>query len=94
MDPQEPTMRPRRPADIPERRDYTPKGRIRRILHEYRAASLVLMLGVLVAAGLFVATSAWAVNERLFRVNAIKLAPSRDDANVLTMQLTVMGLMG
>ncbi len=33
-------------------------------------------------------------NERLFRVNAIKVAPSRDDPSVLTMQLTVMGLMG
>jgi Tfp pilus assembly protein PilO len=33
-------------------------------------------------------------NERLFRVNAIKLAPARDDNNLLQMQLTVMGLMG
>jgi hypothetical protein len=57
----------RRPDGVPERRDYTPKGRIRRIIHEYRAASVMLMLGVLVAAGLFVATSAWAVNERLTR---------------------------
>jgi lipoprotein-anchoring transpeptidase ErfK/SrfK len=60
-------LRPRRPADIPERRDYTPKGRVRRIYHDYRGAALAMMLAVLVAAGLFVATSAWAVNERLTR---------------------------
>jgi len=57
----------RRPDSIPERRDYTPKGRLRRIYHNYRGASLTLVLAVLVAAGLFAATSAWAVNERLTR---------------------------
>lgn len=67
MDPHEPTMRPRRPADIPERRDYTPKGRVRRIIHDYRRTALLMLLSVAVAAGLFVATSAWAVNERLTR---------------------------
>jgi lipoprotein-anchoring transpeptidase ErfK/SrfK len=60
-------FRPRRPADIPERRDYTPKGRVRRIYHDYRRTALLMMLCVVVAAGLFVATSAWAVNERLTR---------------------------
>ena len=60
-------LRPRRPDDIPERRDYTPKGRVRRIYHDYRGTALMMMLTVLVAAGLFVATSAWAVNERLTR---------------------------
>jgi Tfp pilus assembly protein PilO len=35
-----------------------------------------------------------AANQRLFRVNALKVAPARDDVNVLNMQLTVMGLMG
>lgn len=60
-------FRPRRPEDVPERRDYTPKGRVRRIYHDYRGTSLLMMLTVLVAAGLFVATSAWAVNERLTR---------------------------
>jgi lipoprotein-anchoring transpeptidase ErfK/SrfK len=66
MDKNQP-LRPRRPDDIPERRDYTPKGRVRRIYHDYRGTSLLMMLTVLVAAGLFVATSAWAVNERLTR---------------------------
>ncbi|MBW3654916.1 MAG: L,D-transpeptidase [Gemmatimonadetes bacterium] len=60
-------FRPRRPDNIPERRDYTPKGRLRRIYHNYRAAAVTLLLAVLVSAGLFVATSAWAVNERLTR---------------------------
>ena len=66
MDEKEP-LRPRRPEDIPERRDYTPRGRVRRIYHDYRGTALMLMLAVVVAAGLFVATSAWAVNERLTR---------------------------
>jgi hypothetical protein len=57
----------RRPDGVPERRDYTPKGRIRRIIHEYRWSSLTMMLAVLVAAGLFVSTALWAVNERLTR---------------------------
>jgi lipoprotein-anchoring transpeptidase ErfK/SrfK len=60
-------FRPRRPDSIPERRDYTPKGRLRRIYHNYRGAALTLLLAVLVSAGLFAATSAWAVNERLTR---------------------------
>jgi lipoprotein-anchoring transpeptidase ErfK/SrfK len=66
MDEKEP-LRPRRPDDIPERRNYTPGGRVRRIYHDYRGMALVMMLTVLVAAGVFVATSAWAVNERLTR---------------------------
>jgi lipoprotein-anchoring transpeptidase ErfK/SrfK len=57
----------RRPDTIPERRDHTPKGRVRRILFDHRGLGLTMILGVLVAAGLFVATSAWAVNERLTR---------------------------
>ena len=60
-------FRPRRPDSIPERRDYTPKGRLRRIYHNSRGGALTLVLAVLVAAGLFAATSAWAVNERLTR---------------------------
>ncbi|HZG43002.1 MAG TPA: L,D-transpeptidase [Longimicrobium sp.] len=60
-------FRPRRPDGIPERRDYTPKGRLRRIYHNYRGSALTLLLAVLVSAGLFAATSAWAVNERLTR---------------------------
>ena len=57
----------RRPEDVPERRDYTPKGRVRRIMHDYRRTALVMMLAVAASALLFVAASAWAVNERLTR---------------------------
>lgn len=57
----------RRPDSIPERRDYTPKGRVRRILFDHRGAGITMLLAVVVAAGLFVASSAWAVNERLTR---------------------------
>lgn len=67
MDPREPTPQRRRPDSIPERRDYTPKGRVRRIIHDYRGSALLMLLSVAVAAGLFAATSAWAVNERLTR---------------------------
>lgn len=57
----------RRPDSVPERRDYTPKGRVRRIIHDHKWSALTLMLFVVATAGLFVATSAWAVNERLTR---------------------------
>lgn len=57
----------RRPDGVPERRDHTPKGRVRRILFDHRGLGVTMILAVLVAAGLFVATSAWAVNERLTR---------------------------
>ncbi|HEX6040016.1 hypothetical protein, partial [Longimicrobium sp.] len=57
----------RRPDGVPERRNYTPGGRVRRIIHDHRLSALTLMLFVVAAAGLFVATSAWAVNERLTR---------------------------
>lgn len=67
MDTNESYENRRRPDGVPERRDYTPKGRIRRIIHEYRWSSLSMLLAVLVAAGLFVSTALWAVNERLTR---------------------------
>ena len=35
-----------------------------------------------------------ASNQRLFRVNSLKLAPARDEVSVLNMQLTIMGVMG
>lgn len=57
----------RRPDGVPERRDHTPKGRVRRILFDHRGLGIMMILSVVVAAGLFVATSAWAVNERLTR---------------------------
>jgi lipoprotein-anchoring transpeptidase ErfK/SrfK len=67
MDANESYANRRRPDGVPERRDYTPKGRVRRIIHDHRWSSLTLILCVLVAAGLFVSTALWAVNERLSR---------------------------
>lgn len=52
---------------IEDRRDYTPPGRLRRIMHDHRGTTLALLLGVALSAVLFAATSAWAVNERLER---------------------------
>ncbi|HEX8392893.1 MAG TPA: L,D-transpeptidase [Longimicrobium sp.] len=57
----------RRPDSVPERRDYTPKGHVRRIFHDHKLGVVLALLGVLLSAGLFAATSAWAVNERLTR---------------------------
>src|SRR5215218_2128351 len=52
---------------VPDRRDWTPPGRLRRIAHDHRRTVTGLLLGVLVAAGLFVATSAMAVDARFDR---------------------------
>ena len=54
-------------AGTPERRDHTPPGRLRRIFHDYRGAVWLLVGLVVLSAGLFAATSAWAVNERFER---------------------------
>jgi hypothetical protein len=64
-------------AGVPERRNYTPPGRLRRIFHDHRFA-VVAMLGlVMVAAGLFAATAAWAGNER-FKRDVAEIAYMRD----------------
>jgi len=52
---------------IEDRRNYTPPGRLRRIAHDHRGTVVALLVCALIAAGLFVATSAWAVNARLER---------------------------
>jgi hypothetical protein len=57
----------RRPEEIPERRDHTPPGRVRRILFDHRAPALRFIVAAAVSALLFVGTSAWAVNERYER---------------------------
>lgn len=54
-------------SGIEDRRDYTPPGRLRRIVHDHRKSTLALLLGVAAAALLFAATSAWAVSERFER---------------------------
>lgn len=54
-------------AGTPERRNYTPPGRLRRIFHDHRWSVLALILLVVGAATLFAWTSAYAVNERYER---------------------------
>jgi lipoprotein-anchoring transpeptidase ErfK/SrfK len=68
-------------SGIEDRRDYTPPGRLRRIAHDHRRTVAALLLGALVAAGLFVATSAWAVNARLER-RVAEMVYSRDQRSL------------
>ena len=60
-------LRSRKPGDVPERRNYTPPGRVRRIAHDHPVKAVLLILTVLLSAGAFAAASAWAVNERFMR---------------------------
>jgi lipoprotein-anchoring transpeptidase ErfK/SrfK len=66
---------------IEDRRDYTPPGRLRRIAHDHRRTVMGLLLGVLVAAGLFVATSAYAVDARLER-RVAEMVYNRDERSM------------
>jgi hypothetical protein len=64
-------------SGVPERRNYTPPGRLRRIFFDYRGG-VVALLGLLVlAAGLFATTAAWAANER-FKRDVAQIAYTRD----------------
>lgn len=62
---------------IPERRDHSPPGRLKRISHDH-GTGVWMMLGA-VAAGLllFAATAAWAVNTR-FERDVARIAYSHD----------------
>ncbi len=54
-------------AGVPERRNHTPPGRLRRIAFDHRTV-VVALIGLAVGIGvLFVAATAWAVNERFER---------------------------
>ena len=64
-------------AGGPERRDYTPPGRLRRIFFDHRRVTLGLLGGAALLAVLFVATTAWAVNER-FERDVAKIAYTHD----------------
>ena len=66
---------------IEDRRDWTPPGRLRRILHDHRMPTLTLIVGTALAAVLFVATSAYAVNERLER-RVAEMVYSRDSRSL------------
>ncbi|HYH83025.1 MAG TPA: L,D-transpeptidase [Longimicrobium sp.] len=66
---------------IEDRRDYTPPGRFRRIAHDHKKAVVALVLCMLMAVGLFAATSAWAVNARLER-RVAEMVYSRDQRSL------------
>lgn len=64
-------------AGTAERRDHSPPGRLRRIFHDYGGGAWALIGGVALVAVLFVATAAWAVNER-FERDVARIAYSHD----------------
>jgi lipoprotein-anchoring transpeptidase ErfK/SrfK len=66
---------------VEDRRDWTPPGRLRRIAHDHRGTVTMLILGVLLAAGLFVATSAMAVDARFDR-RVAEMIYSRDQRSL------------
>jgi lipoprotein-anchoring transpeptidase ErfK/SrfK len=68
-------------AGTPERRNYTPPGRLRRIFFDNRGTTLALMAVAALLAGLFVATSAWAVNERYER-DVARMAYAHDSESL------------
>lgn len=64
-------------AGGPERRNHTPPGRLRRISYDRRGPVLAMLATILLSMGLFVATSAWAVNER-FKRQVTEIAYNHD----------------
>lgn len=66
---------------VEDRRNWTPPGRLRRIAHDHRGTVTMLILGVLLAAGLFVATSAMAVDARFDR-RVAEMIYSRDQRSL------------
>src|SRR3954452_15443976 len=72
-------------AGVPERRNWTPPGRLRRIAHDHGRTVTLLLLGVLLAAGMFVATSAFAVDARLDR-RVAEMVYSRDQQSLAFMR--------
>jgi len=68
-------------SGVSDRRDHTPKGRLRRIYRDYKGTTLALLLSVALAAGLFAATSAYAVNER-FERRVAEMVYARDSRSL------------
>ncbi|MBW3630118.1 MAG: L,D-transpeptidase [Gemmatimonadetes bacterium] len=60
-----------------DRRNYTPPGRLRRIFFDYRGRTWLLIGAMVLSAGLFVATAAWAVSVR-FERDVAKIAYEHD----------------
>lgn len=61
----------------PERRNYTPPGRLRRIFFDYRRSTLALIATAVAMLLLFVVTTVWALNER-FKRDVAEIAYTRD----------------
>jgi lipoprotein-anchoring transpeptidase ErfK/SrfK len=68
-------------SGVSDRRDHTPKGRLRRIYRDHKGATLALLLSVALAVGLFAATSAYAVNER-FERRVAEMVYARDSRSL------------
>ncbi|HEY0151354.1 MAG TPA: L,D-transpeptidase [Longimicrobium sp.] len=68
-------------AGTPDRRNWTPPGRLRRIAHDHGRTVTMLVLGVLLAAGLFVTSSAMAVDARFDR-RVAEMIYSRDQRSL------------
>src|SRR5690606_13936580 len=66
-----------RPVSTAERRNYTPHGRLRRILFDHRSSVWLSIGAVVLLMLLFVGTTAFAVNER-FERDVAEIAYSRD----------------
>lgn len=64
-------------AGTPERRDHSPPGRLRRIFHDYGSAVWLLIGSLVLLVGVFVATTAWAVNTR-FERDVTRIAYTQD----------------
>lgn len=70
--------RRKRSAGADERRDYTPPGRLRRIVFNHRAGVVAFIGAVVILLLLFVGTTAFALNER-FKRDVAEIAFNRDN---------------
>jgi hypothetical protein len=64
-------------AGTPERRNHTPPGRLRRIMHDHRAPTLGMLLALVLTVGLFAATTSMALGAR-FETRVAEITFNRD----------------
>ena len=74
-------------SGTPERRNYAPPGRLRRIFFDHRGPTLALILAAVAAVSLFAATSAFAVNER-FKRQVAEIAYAHDTRSLAFLERT------
>lgn len=77
VDHQPPEERRERPATTDERRNFTPGGRLRRIVFDHRSSVWAAIASVAILLLLFAGTTAFAVNAR-FERDVAQIAYSRD----------------